>query len=144
MQAHVFALVIVDLHRNFRLGLPFGYLDVGLNDVVILARRHTLGKLAATIRDQLPLGLRVGRATDGDGNPNRRTVVRSPDCAIDQGVILRWLLTLLGGRGRRRWRRTQACKEQAQDSERTSALAETCKRGHLLLFFLVFRILVVV
>src|SRR5664279_5316710 len=95
MQRNVFALVIVNLYRNFGLSLAFRHLDISLDDVIILARRHSLCEFTATVRNQLPFGLLVGGTADRDRHPGCGAIIGAPDSAIDQRIVFGWSRGLL-------------------------------------------------
>src|SRR6516162_2887725 len=92
MQPNILAFIIVDPHSNFGLGLAFWGFDVRLNHIILGARRNALGKFAASVGHELPLGLLVSAASNLDGNTCHRPIVRAPDGADDQRVILAFSL----------------------------------------------------
>jgi hypothetical protein len=49
MQADVFPLIIVNVDRDFRLGLPLGHLDIGLDYIVLTSGRHALGEFPVSV-----------------------------------------------------------------------------------------------
>src|SRR5664279_207646 len=100
MQANVFPFIVFDLNRNLRLGLALWDLDLGLDDVVLPARRNALRKLAPWVGHQFPLGFLAGSAADGDRNAGERMFVRPPDGADDQGVVPGGSVLLRAGMGR--------------------------------------------
>ena len=57
MEADVFPLIIVDVHRGLRFGLSLGSFDVRLDYVVLGADGHALGELSGTVGNQFPLRL---------------------------------------------------------------------------------------
>ena len=76
MNADVLPLIIIDVRLCLRLGLTLRHLDVGLDDIVLRARRNPLRELSVTVRHQFPLCLFVLRSPDLDGNAGDRMAVR--------------------------------------------------------------------
>ena len=101
MQSDVLALVVGDLYGDFRLGLAFRGFNVGLDDVILRAGRHTLRELAPAVGRQFPFRFFGGGRADLDGNSRHWAIVRTPDGTNNQRVVLG--RTLL--RGRRREKR---------------------------------------
>src|SRR5438270_3458306 len=85
MQADVYSLVTI--HVDFALGLgAFLALDVGLDDVVGIARGDALGELTTAVGDDFPLGLVLIGAADLDLHAISRLIVGRPDGAKDERV----------------------------------------------------------
>src|SRR5450432_4091995 len=101
MQADVFPFIVFDLDGNLRLGLAFGSLDVGLDDVVLPAWGNSLRKLTSLVRHEVPLGFLAGNAVDRDGNSRDWTVVRPPHGPGNQGVVFGYGVLLRFGARRR-------------------------------------------
>src|SRR5271157_6447544 len=87
MNADVLPFVVVDVDRNLRLRLALGHLYVGLNDVILIPNGYPLGEFSIPVGNELPPWLLVRGPADVDRNASYRMVVRSPDRAIDQGII---------------------------------------------------------
>ena len=101
MQTDIFPFIVFDLDGDLRLGLAFGGLDVGLDDVVLPARGNSLGKFTSLVRHQVPLGLLSGGGTDRDGHVRYGVVVRPPHGSGNQGVVFGYGVLLWIGTGRR-------------------------------------------
>src|SRR5271157_116174 len=117
MQADVLPLIVFDLDCDFRLGLAFRGLDVGLDDVILPAHRNSLRKLTSLVRHKLPLGFLAGGSPDLDGNAGSRAGVRSPNGSDDQGVVFGCgLLLRFTNRQMERYsdQSATACKPQPQ------------------------------
>src|SRR5664280_165295 len=90
MQADVFPLIIVNVDRDFRLGLPLGHLDIGLDYIVLTSGRHALGEFPVSVGHQVPLRLFAGGSPNRDGNTSRRMLVRPPHRAVNQRIVIFW------------------------------------------------------
>src|SRR5271157_260733 len=87
MNADVLPFVVVDVDRCLRLRLALRRLYVGLNDVILIPNRDPLGEFSIPVGNELPPWLLVGGPANVDRNATYWMVVRSPDSAIDQGIV---------------------------------------------------------
>src|ERR1035438_2137957 len=125
MKAGVFPLIVFDLDGDLRLGLALGSFDVGVDDVVLSARRNSLRKLPALIGNQFPLGFLAGGTVDRDGNASQRTVVGGPDGADDQGIIFGRRALL----GHRIGRRMRCCNQRTCGGKQQQNHCAASERG---------------
>src|SRR5665811_992814 len=113
MQADVFPLIIVDVDRDFRLGLPLGHLDIGLDYIVLTSGRHALGEFPVF----------VGGPPNRDGNASRRMLVRPPHRAVNQRIVIFWSWRSGLNNGRSRLKRVGldgSSRNQEQEGSTTS------------------------
>jgi len=105
MQAHIYTLVILYVHGdrlNKMQRVSVGGFDafkVGPNKVVRFPNGNALCELAGMIGRELPFRLLAGKAMDIDLDAVDGVIIRSPDCAEDQGIaIIRFQLLRWGSR----------------------------------------------
>src|SRR5450631_120595 len=121
MQSSVFAFVVINVNSHFldqpkRLAVGgLEAFEIGRENVVGFAGRHTLGEFAQVVGINLPLRLLVFGPADFHGDAINRMVVRTPDRAGDQRVGLAF-----GLRGcEETWLRTDRCEDKDEWKENT-------------------------
>src|SRR5580698_1786672 len=98
MEADVLPLIVVDMRLHLRIRLSFRHLDIGLDHIIRLADRNSLGELAAVIGNDFPRRLLVLGPSDLNRYACDRMIIRPPDSSINKCVIVFLGLRIL------RWR----------------------------------------